>query len=156
MQEEINQRTVALSIKATKLTGKVLAKVFQKWLVHYKKVKAARRTPHGRQTVKQLGLHYGDTKSLPYVGAPRNFDRIAKEFDIHYAFHKTEPGRYLLFFKSRQEDEITAAFAKYTKKTLHRTKGQPSILRQLRKDKGPVKARQPERQRTREAVKEER
>lgn len=155
MQEEVNQRTVALSIKATKLTGKVLAKAFQKWLAHHKKTKAARRTPHGRQRVKQLGLHYGDTKSLPYVGAPRNFDRIAKEFDINYAFHKTEPGRYLLFFKARQEDEITAAFAKYTKKTLHRTKEKPSILRQLHKDKELVKARQTERQRVKKAVREE-
>lgn len=156
MQEEVNQRTVALSIKAAKLTSKVLALAILK---SKNKVKAAiqkAQIPQGRQTVKQLGRHYGDTKSMQYVGAPRNFDRIAKEFNVNYAFYKTDPGHYLLFFKAKQEDEITAAFSKYAKKTLGRTKEKPSIVGQLRKYKELSKSRQPERQRVKRAVREER
>ena len=46
---------------------------------------------------------------MPYVGAPKDFDRIAKEFHVDYAFHKVSPGHYLLFFKANQADAITAA-----------------------------------------------
>ena len=49
-------------------------------------------------------------------GSPKDFDRIAKEFHVDYAFHKTSPGHYLLFFKADQADTIQAAFGKYTEK----------------------------------------
>ena len=42
--------------------------------------------------------HYGGKSAMPYVGAPKDFDRIAKEFHVDYAFHKVSPGHYLLFF----------------------------------------------------------
>ena len=42
MQEEVNQRTMALSIRASKLTGKVLASAFSKV------VKAAKATTRRR------------------------------------------------------------------------------------------------------------
>ena len=52
MQEEVNQKTVALSIRTTKLTGKVLAaalgKVAQALQKHHRKA----LTPQGRQSVK--------------------------------------------------------------------------------------------------------
>ena len=47
---------------------------------------------------------------MPYVGAPKDFDRIAKEYHVDYAFDKVSPGHYLLFFKATQADAITAAF----------------------------------------------
>ena len=70
-------------------------------------------TPQGRQSVKKLMNHYGGKSTMPYVGAPKDFDRIAKEFHVDYAFHKVSPGHYLLFFKANQADAITAAFQKY-------------------------------------------
>ena len=53
---------------------------------------------------------------MKYVGAPKDFDRIAKEFHVDYAFHKTGPGHYLLF--SRQiSRRIQAASANIRKRS---------------------------------------
>ena len=59
MQEEVNQKTVAVSIRTTKLTGKeqaaVLGKVARALHKHHRKA----LTPQGRQSVKKLMNHYG-------------------------------------------------------------------------------------------------
>ena len=138
MQDYVEERTVALSVKAAKLTGR------------------AAQTPQGRQSVKKLMNHYGTKSSMALVGAPKDFDRIAREFHVDYAFHKTSPGHYLLFFKADQADAVTAAFAKYTEKVMGRSQEKPSILGQLRKFSELIKTHAKERQKTREAVKEER
>ena len=109
MQEEVNQKTVALSIRTTKLTGKVLAAALGKVVRALQKHHQKALTPQGRQSVKKLMNHYGGKNAMQYVGAPKDFDRIAKEFHVDYAFHKVSPGHYLLFFKANQADAITAA-----------------------------------------------
>ena len=156
MQDEVNQKTVALSIRATKLTGRVLASAIWKILEEGKKRHQKALTPQGRQSVKKLMNHYGAKNSMPLVGAPRQFDRIAKEFHVDYAFHKVSPGHYLLFFKAGQADAMTAAFQKYSDKVLNKGKDKASILGQLRNLSEQIKSRPKERQKTREAVKEER
>ena len=100
MQEEVNQKTVALSIRTTKLTGKVLAAALGKVVRALQKHHQKALTPQGRQSVKKLMNHYGGKSAMPYVGAPKDFDRIAKEFHVDYAFHKVSPGHYLLFFNA--------------------------------------------------------
>ena len=92
MQEEVNQKTVALSIRTTKLTGKVLAAALGKVARALQKHHRKALTPQGRQSVKKLMNHYGGKSAMPYVGAPKDFDRIAKEFHVDYAFHKVSPG----------------------------------------------------------------
>lgn len=156
MQEEVNQKTVALSIRAAKLSGKILASAFQKVLGDVKKHHQKAMTPQGRQSVKKLMNHYGTKSAMTLVGAPRDFDRIAKEFHVDYAFHKTSPGHYLLFFKADQADAITAAFSKYTEKVMGRSQEKPSILGQLRQFVEQIAARPKQKERAREAVKEER
>ena len=144
MQEYVEERTVAISVKAGKLSGRTLAAACKKVLAEMKKHHEAAKRPHGRQSVKKL------------VGAPKDFDRIAKEFHVDYAFHKTSPGHYLLFFKADQADAITAAFSKYTEKVMGRSQERPSILGQLRQFVEQIAARPKQKERAREAVKEER
>ena len=93
MQEEVNQKTVALSIRTTKLTGKVLAAALGKVVRALQKHHQKALTPQGRQSVKKLMNHYGGKSAMPYVGAPKDFDRIAKEFHADYAFHSSIPTR---------------------------------------------------------------
>lgn len=154
MQEEVNQRTMALSIRASKLTGKVLASAFSKVVKAAKGHHQKALTPKGRQSVKKLLNHRGDKTSIPYVGAPKDFDRIAKEFHVDYAFHKVSPGHYLLFFKANQADAITAAFQKYSAKVLNKEQDKASILGQLRNFTEQIRTQAKEKQRTREAVKD--
>ena len=156
MQEEVNQKTVALSIRTTKLTGKVLAAALGKVARAVQKHHRKALTPQGRQSVKKLMNHYGGKSAMPYVGAPKDFDRIAKEFHVDYAFHKTGPGHYLLFFKADQADAIQAAFGKYTEKVMGRSQDRPSILGQLRQFVEQIAARPKQKEQVREAVKEER
>ena len=154
MQEEVNQKTVALSIRTTKLTGKVLAAALGKVVRALQKHHRKALTPQGRQSVKKLMNHYGGKSAMPYVGAPKDFDRIAKEFHVDYAFHKTGPGHYLLFFKADQADAIQAAFGKYTEKVMGRSQDRPSILGQLRQFVEQIAARPKQKEQVREAVKD--
>lgn len=158
MQEEVNQRAIALTVKATKLTGRVLLAAVQKYLAHLKKQRVEGLTPTGKQSVKQLMGHGSSTSSIPLDGGTRLFDRVARKYGVDYAFHKVEPGKYQLFFKAGQTDAITAAFSEYTKLTLkrQRQKERPSILAQLKKLREAIRERTPQRERAREAAHEER
>ena len=154
MQEYVEERTIAISIKAAKLTGRALAAACKKVFAEMAKQHEAAKRPHGRQSVKKLMNHYGGKSAMKYVGAPKDFDRIAKEFHVDYAFHKVSPGHYLLFFKANQADAITAAFQKYSAKVLNKEQDKASILGQLRKFTEQIRTQAKEKQRTREAVKD--
>ena len=82
-------------------------------------VKAHReaQTPHGKQSVKKLMAHGTATNSIE-VDAPKVFDRVARKWNVDYAFYKTGPDKYLLFFKSGQADAMTACFSEYSRKPL--------------------------------------
>lgn len=158
MQEEVTHKTIVLTVKATKLTGRVLLAAIQKYLAHLKKQRVEGLTPTGKQSVKQLMRHGNSTSSIPLDGTTRLFDRVARKYGVDYAFHKVEPGKYQLFFKAGQADAITAAFGEYTKLVLKRQqrRERPSILAQLKKLREAIGERMPNRERAREAAHEER
>ena len=85
-----------------------------------KRHRAAQR-PHGRQSVKKLMAHGENINSIE-VEAPRLFDRMARRFNVDYAFYKTGPDKYLLFFKAGQADAVTACFESYSRKLLTQSK----------------------------------
>ncbi len=157
MQEDIERRAVALSVKTTKLTGRVLAKAFAAVLRKIQKEHRKAQTPQGRQSVKKLMNHRVSTNSLDLSGDTKLFDRVARKYNVDYAFHKTGPDKYLLFFKAGQADAITAAFSDYTKLVMGRGKNRrPSILQQLKMFREKVQTQPNEQQRKREAVHEDR
>ena len=88
MQEYVEERTIAISVKAAKLSGKVLAAACKKVFAEIAKQQEAAKRPKGRQSVRKLMNHHGGKNAMKYVGAPKDFDRIAKEFHVDYAFHK--------------------------------------------------------------------
>ena len=59
--------------------------------------------------------HRASTNSLNLSGDTKLFDRVARKYNVDYAFHKTGPDKYLLFFKAGQADAITAAFSRLYK-----------------------------------------
>ena len=132
IDEDVSRRTIAVSIKATKLTGRVLAQACLAVGRKIKKAHRARQTPHGKQTVRQLMGHGAATNSIE-VEAPALFDRVARKWNVDYAFYQTEPGKYLLFFKSGQADAMTACFSEYSRKVLDKAKSrQPTIPEQMK------------------------
>lgn len=125
-----------------------------------RKIAKARRehqTPHGKQTVRQLMAHGAATNSIE-IEAPRQFDRAARRFNVDYAFYKTGPDKYLLFFKSGQADAITACFSEYSKRLLKRSKeNRVPIREQLKKAEEQLAKEKPrKKERVKEAAREDR
>ena len=132
MQEEVTRKTIALAIKTAKLDGKVLQAALRKLLQLYRK---ARDTPHrGRQTLKQLMQHGTGVSNIEITDANiKAFESTAKKYHIDFALKKdtTEtPPRYLVFFKGRDADVLTAAFQEFSAKKLTQDK-KPSIRKLL-------------------------
>jgi len=134
LQEQIDREAIAIAVKASKLTGRVLWIVCRKVGRDIAKAYRAAQTPQGRQSIKKLRNHGADTSNIPLDGDTKLFDRVARDFKVDYAFHKVDKGKYLLLFKAKQTDDITAAFAKYNKLYMERQKDKrPPIMEQFRK-----------------------
>ncbi|MDE7220395.1 MAG: PcfB family protein, partial [Oscillospiraceae bacterium] len=86
---------MALSIRTGKLTARTLAYALQAAGRKIQKERRAHQTPHGRQSVKQLMAHGAAMNSIELTGAPRDFDRVARKWNVDYAFYKTGPDKYL-------------------------------------------------------------
>ena len=115
------------------------------------------QTPHGRQPVRQLMAHGAATNSIE-IEAPRQFDRVARRFNVDYAFYKTGPDKYLLFFKSGQADAVTACFSEYSKRLLKRSKSSRVPIReQLKRAEDQLAKEKPrKKERVKEAAREDR
>ena len=157
VDEDVSRRTLAVSIKASKLTARGLAYVLGGLGRKIKKAHRARQTPHGKQTVRQLMGQGAATNSIE-VEAPALFDRVARKWNVDYAFYQTGPDKYLLFFKAGQADAMTACFSEYSKRLLKRTKSDKLPIREQLKRAAAALARQParKRERTKEAAHEDR
>ena len=139
-------------MKASKLTARGLAYVLR--AVGRKIAKAHReaQTPHGKQSVKKLMAHGTATNSIE-VDAPKVFDRVARKWNVDYAFYQTEPGKYLLFFKSGQADAMTACFSEYSRKVLDKAKSrQPTIPEQMKQVEQQLAKEKPQKEHIKEAV----
>jgi hypothetical protein len=157
IQEEVDNRTVALSVKAAKLTARVLAKAMEAALRKLQKEHNKAKTPHGRQPVRKLMNHGAATDTIPLDGDTKLFDRVARKYNVDYSFHPTEPGKYLLLFKSEQAGAVTAAFSEFTKLVMARAnKKRPPIRETLDRVMELVRAKPRERERAREASHDER
>ena len=158
IDEDVSRRTIAVSIKATKLTGRVLAQACLAVGRKIKKAYRARQTPHGKQTVRQLMGHGAATNSIE-VESPKEFDRVARKWNVDYAFYKTGPDKYLLVFKSGQADAITACFGEYSRRVLDKAKTDRVPIREQLKRAAAEILRQPapqKKDRVKEAAHEDR
>ncbi len=142
MQEEVESRSVTLIISATKLTGRTLKAAVAKYLAHRKvrNLDKANTKPIGKQTVKELvGQNQGVSNIEITENNIKGFDRVARKYGVDYAIKKDKTGdipKYLVFFKARDADALTAAFTEYTgQKAKNRDK--PSVIKLLRSLKVP-------------------
>lgn len=155
VDEDISRRTIALSIQTGKLTARALAWALRAAGRKIQKERQAHKTPHGRQSVKQLMNQGEATNSLP-VEAPREFDRVARRWNVDYAFYKNGDGKYLLFFKSKQADAITACFGEYSRRVLDRPRTRRVPILERMKRAGELLRQRPQKERAKEAEREER
>ena len=156
MQEEGERKTIAIAVTTGKLTGRVLARVLAAALRKIQQAQKNMQTPQGRQSVNKLMNHGVNTNSIPLDGETRLFDRVARKYNVDYAFHKIGPKKYLLFFKAGQADAITACFAEYTKRVMQKERRLP-IREQMQKAADIIARKRPrERIRKREVAHDDR
>ena len=147
MQEEVENRTLTLVVSGSKFTGRLLKAAITKYLAHRKEKKLQKQKsrdapviPHGKQTVKQLiGQNQGVSNIEVTERNIKGFDRVARKYGVDYAIKKDKTGeipRYLVFFKARDADALTAAFTEYTGKKA-KAKEKPSVIQMLRALRAP-------------------
>ena len=132
MQEEVTQKTIALYVKvgkgAARLTEQALQKAIQKFLEQKSK------PAHGKQTMRQLMKQNAGVSNIEITDANiKAFESTAKKYSIDYALKKDtteQPPRYLVFFKGRDADVLTAAFKEFSAKKLTQEQ-RPSIRKAL-------------------------
>ena len=121
MQEEVENRTLTLVVSGTKFTGRLMKAAITKYLAHRKEKKLQKQRsrdapvkPQGKQTVKQLiGQNQGVSNIEITDPSIKEFEKIARKYGVDYAVKKdrsSSPPKYLIFFKSRDADALTAAF----------------------------------------------
>ena len=152
MQEEVENRTLTLVVSGTKFTGRLLKAAISKYMAHCKEKKLQKQrsrdapvTPHGKQTVKQLiGQNQGISNIEITDPSIKEFEKIARKYGVDYAVKKdrsSSPPKYLIFFKGRDADALTAAFTEYTSKKVKKAEKteRPSVLAKLSQFKEMVK-----------------
>ena len=140
MQEEIENRTVNLAISTTKLTARGIIRLAAKGLAYIKRKsrEAALKNekPDGKQTIQQLiGQNQGVTNIDISQTDLKGFEKYARKYGVDYAITKDKsvfPPKYLVFFKARDADAMTAAFNAYSAEVLAKSK-RPSTLNRLHK-----------------------
>ena len=146
MQEEVDQKTIALSMKAGKLTAQVLQAALKKYLQHRAKGKTTLH--HGQQSLKQLKKHGAALSNIEITDANIGlFKPCAKKYGVDFTLRKdatTQPPHYIVIFKAKDADNMEQAFKEFTAKKLQREE-RPSIRKDIAASKEKTAARNADR-----------
>jgi len=141
LQDYLDEKTIALVMKGGKLTVDMLMKAIRKALAEMGKQEKNMQTPQGKQTVKQLARQNVGMSNIEITDKNiKSFERVARKYGVDFALKKDggSPPKWLVFFKARDADALTAAFKEFSAKSVRKTQ-KPSLLAQLNKFKEVVK-----------------
>ncbi len=135
MQEEIDEKTMALVITGGKISAEIMKEAMAKFIRHEEQHRRMRKELKSR---KKEEIQPGKTSlnSMMKEGSQlsnievtdkniRSFEKTARKYGITYSLKKdraSDPPRYLVFFRARDVDVMTAAFKEYTEKSLKKEK----------------------------------
>ena len=129
MQEEVDRKIIALSMKTGKLTVQVLQAALKKYLQH--RAKGKTKLHHGQQSLKQLKKHGAALSNIEITEANIGvFKPCAKKYGVDFALRKdktTQPPHYVVIFNA---DNLEQAFREFAAKTLSKEQ-RPSIRKVL-------------------------
>ena len=147
MQEEVNEKTISLCIKGGKITAQILKAALIKLLAEMDKKKQQKKGEKsqckktGRQSIKSLQKSGAQITNIVVTDNNiKSFDRVARKYGIDYSLKKAEKEgktEYLVFFKAKDVDVMTAAFKEYTGVSLKKEQRQ-SIRKKLEQAKERV------------------
>ena len=146
MQEEVNEKTIALCIKGGKITADILKAALRKYLQEMEKEKAksmqktqvkkeqkTQVVKRGKQSIKSMLDKGSELSNIEITDNNiRSFERVARKYGIDYSLKRdksTDPPKYLVFFRAKDADVMTAAFKEYSGLTLQKSKRKSIKLR---------------------------
>ena len=152
MQDEVNEKTMALCIKGGKISAQLLKAALTKLLSEIEKKKqqskkmgGQNRCKRGKQSIKSLQQSGAQLTNIVVTDNNiKSFDRVARKYGIDYSLKKAEKEgktEYLVFFKAKDTDAITRNLQDYSatqvkKPSVEKT----SVLEKLKKFKEIVAA----------------
>lgn len=122
MQDEVNEKTMALCIKGGKISAQLLKAALTKLLSEIEKKKqqskkmgGQNRCKRGKQSIKSLQQSGAQLTNIVVTDNNiKSFDRVARKYGVDYSLKKAEKEgktEYLVFFKAKDVDVMTAAWA---------------------------------------------
>ena len=182
MQEEVDQKVISLCVTGMRMSKDVLKIAMRKWLSAKEQKKQEKRQikvagksekrrirernkikqkemPRGKQNLRKLMDQKMELKNIPITKDNiKSFDRIARKYGVDYSLKKDVASKgtpkYLVFFKAKDVDVITAAFQEYAGVTLKKKEKRASVHNKLENAKMVVKNRaRKEKQRIRQKIK---
>ena len=148
MQEEVEQKSVNLAVRSSKVTVQVLYKGLKAFINHQKRkaaMKAAEKDEpiKGEQSVKELIGQGQGVSSMPIDDdGIKDFKKICNKYGVDFAVVKdktVEPPQFTVFFKAKDADAITQVLKEYSAKQVKKKQKaetkKPSILDKLKKFK---------------------
>ena len=148
MQDEVNEKTMALCIKGGKISAQILKAALTKLLSEIEKKKqqskkmgGQNRCKRGKQSIKSLQKSGAQITNIVVTDNNiKSFDRVARKYGIDFAPFKVKgEKRYMVFFKAPDADAMTAAFKEYTAKQVRKAE-RPSVLEKLQHFKSLIQA----------------
>ena len=160
MQEEVSQKTIALTFNGVKVTGRMLRAALRNILrmlekhqqktVNHDDGIAVKRGKQRLRDLQEQGVERTNIETTKdNIGS---FQRYARKYGIDYSLKMDKarnPPRYFVFFKARDADAMKAAFTEYTASSVKKEK--PSVRKKLE----VIKKRKPlHRERVRQKTRE--
>ena len=153
MQEEVDEKTMALVISGGKISAGILKDALARYVRHVEERRRLTRTEKraeraAAQKAKENEFHPGkkSLNSMMKEGSQltnieitdkniKSFEKVARKYSIDYSLKKdksVDPPKYLVFFRAKDVDVMTAAFKEYTGVTLKKSR-KVSIRKRLQK-----------------------
>jgi len=130
VNDHMNERAVALSIKAIKLDAELLAKAIQAFLRGGGKLVKRMTTTKdmagmGKQSVKELTRQGQGVSNVEIDdGNIKAFESVARKYGVDFALKKDKaetPPKWLVFFKARDADALISALREFAVNRLYLT-----------------------------------
>ena len=126
MQEEVNDKTIALCVRTGRMTADTLRQALMMVLreKYYRSRYGANQkaeseiTVHGKTSLKQLMKEGSELTNIEITDNNiKSFEKVARKYSVDYSLKKDnsmDPPRYMVFFRARDVDVMTAAFRECT------------------------------------------
>ena len=146
MQEQVNEKAVALASRGARMTGQMLARMMREYLRYRQRMKNKPKTKQprqGKQSLNSLRKHGASLADIEITGDNiGSFRRIARKYNLDFALKRDDskdPPNWIVFFKSRDEKALQSAFNEYSKAVLKQKTHKPSLKERIAKIKERLK-----------------